>query len=182
MKKNGFIKGAVPLIWDDMKKLVCWLEADGERRFALLIALGCTTSYRISDLLTLRLKNVVDQEGVSVEEKKTGKSRCMSLAPETRKVIERAYMASAAPNINELFFTGNSAKGAFSIQYVNRKLKLIKARYPFRMKGQFSTHSLRKTFGKRYFDLANDKGRALIKLSKLLNRSSLEVTKEYISL
>lgn len=181
-KKIGFVKGATPLIWDDMKKLVKWLEADREYRFALLIALGCSTGFRISDLLTLRWTDLLDQSGVSIEEQKTGKIRYMPVAPQAQKMIENAYKASDSPNMNELVFTGKRAKGAFSIQYVNRKLKAIKAQYPFRMRGQFSTHSLRKTFGKRYFDLANDKGRALIKLSKLLNHSSPEVTREYIGL
>lgn len=165
-----------------MKKLVRWLEKDGEHRFALLIALGCTTGFRISDLLTLRWINLLDQEGVAVEEQKTGKERYISLAGETQKIIASAYQASVYPDIHELVFTGKRSKGAYSIQYVNRKLKAIKSTYPFRMRGQFSTHSLRKTFGKRYFDLANDKGRALIKLSKLLNHSSPEVTREYIGL
>lgn len=181
-RKNGFIKGATPMIWDDMKKLVRWLETDGEHRFALMIALGSTTGFRISDLLTLRWIDILDQEGLSIEEQKTGKQRYMPIATETQRIIANAYKASEYPEINELVFTGKRAKGAFSVQYVNRKLKIIKSTYPFRMKGQFSTHSLRKTFGKRYFDLANDKGRALIKLSKILNHSSPEVTREYIGL
>jgi len=182
VRKNGFIKGATPMIWDDMKKLVRWLEKDGDHRFALLIALGCTTGFRISDLLTLRWVDLLDQEGVSVEEQKTRKERYMPLAAETQRMIENVYKTLEYADINELVFTGKRAKGAFSIQYVNRKLKMIKSTYPFRMRGQFSTHSLRKTFGKRYFDLASDKGRALIKLSKLLNHSSPEVTREYIGL
>ena len=67
-------------------------------------------------------------------------------------------------------------------QMVNRQLKMIKTRYQVRIHN-FSTHSLRKTFGRRVVSMAGpDAEMALIKLSELLNHASPMVTRRYLGL
>ena len=65
---------------------------------------------------------------------------------------------------------------------VNRHFKALKVKYQIRIKN-FSTHSLRKTFGRRVVDMAGaDAERALIKLSEIFNHTSPMVTRRYLGL
>ena len=65
---------------------------------------------------------------------------------------------------------------------VNRHLKKIKTVYQLKAKN-VSTHSLRKTFGRRVVDMSGpDAEMALIKLSELFNHSSPSVTRRYLGL
>lgn len=65
---------------------------------------------------------------------------------------------------------------------VNRHLKGVKTVYQLKAKN-VSTHSLRKTFGRRVVDMAGpDAEMALIKLSELFNHSSPSVTRRYLGL
>lgn len=65
---------------------------------------------------------------------------------------------------------------------VNRHLKRIKTVYQVKVRN-ISTHSLRKTFGRRVVDMSGpDAVMALIKLSELFNHSSPMVTRRYLGL
>ena len=67
-------------------------------------------------------------------------------------------------------------------QMVNRHLKRVKTVYQVKIKN-FSTHSLRKTFGRRVVEMAGtDSEMTLIKLSELFNHSSSMVTRRYLGL
>ena len=65
---------------------------------------------------------------------------------------------------------------------VNRHFKTIKVKYQIKVRN-FSTHSLRKTFGRRVVDMAGAEAEmALIKLSELFNHSSPMITRRYLGL
>lgn len=65
---------------------------------------------------------------------------------------------------------------------VNRHLKRIKTVYQLKAKN-VSTHSLRKTFGRRVVDMTGaDAEMALIKLSEIFNHASPMVTRRYLGL
>ena len=69
-----------------------------------------------------------------------------------------------------------------SNQIVNRHFKSIKVRYQIKTRN-FSTHSLRKTFGRRVVDTAGpDAEMSLIKLSEIFNHASPLVTRRYLGL
>ena len=46
----------------------------------------------------------------------------------------------------------------------------------------FSTHSLRKTFGRKVFESSENAELALVKLMELFNHSSVTITKRYLGL
>ena len=76
----------------------------------------------------------------------------------------------------------NRFGSVLTVQMVNRHFKLIKVKYQVKVKN-FSTHSLRKTFGRRVVDMAGaDAEMALIKLSELYNHSSPQITRRYLGL
>ena len=65
------------LIWSDAMNLIRKLAKDENYKISLLIALGCFTGLRISDILSLRWKHILNTDELTVIEKKTGKkTRC----------------------------------------------------------------------------------------------------------
>jgi integrase len=114
-------------------------------------------------------------------EQKTGKKRTIRINSEFQKHVRDCYNALGIEDISEKCFL--SRKGTvFSIQRINTRLKEIKARYSVKI-DHISTHSLRKTFGRKVVDLAGENSEmALIKLSELFNHSGPQVTRRYLGL
>ena len=76
----------------------------------------------------------------------------------------------------------STKKMVFSTQRINVLLKEMKERYHLKI-DNFSTHTLRKTFGRKVVEMAGENAEvALIKLMELFNHSSLAITKRYLGL
>lgn len=167
--------------WDVAMNLIRRLYRDGQFRMSLLIGCGCMFGLRYSDLSRLTWYNLLSDDKLIVYEQKTGKRREIRINKAFQRHINDCYKALAIVDPQELCFVGKS-KTALSIQAVNRNFKVIKERYLLRI-NNFSTHSLRKTFGRRVVDMAGaDAEMALIKLSELFNHASPMVTRRYLGL
>lgn len=69
----------------------------------------------------------------------------------------------------------------YSVQWINHVLKELKDHYNLKIR-HFSTHSLRKTFGRKVFESSDNAELALVKLMELFNHSSVSITKRYLGL
>ena len=70
----------------------------------------------------------------------------------------------------------------YTTQSINRILKKVKREYDVKAE-HFSTHSLRKSFGREIVENAGKNAEfALIKLSELFNHSNTMVTRRYLGL
>lgn len=165
------------LEWDSLQQLIYKLERDNEHRFALLLALGSYTGLRISDLLRLRWDDVLDKEYLSLKEKKTGKDRRIDLNPQLIETVNRLYKNEPK---EQLIFVNRYLDGAISTQYINRRLKDIFDFY--NIKGQYSSHFMRKSLGRRVWNQNNHSEKSLIMLSKLFNHASISTTKIYLGI
>ena len=169
------------LQWDEAMNLIRKLAKDGNYKMSLLIALGCFTGLRISDILALRWKQILHVSEFTITEKKTGKQRTLRLNPQLQRHIAECYeqinpIGTSAPILV-------SQKGTiFTIQRINVMLKDVKKKYRLRV-GNFSCHSLRKTFGRQVYTMSGDNAElALVKLMELFNHSSIAITKRYLGL
>lgn len=63
------------LQWSEAMNLIRKLAKDGNYRISLLISLGCFTGLRISDILALHWKQILNTSEFTVIEKKTDKVR-----------------------------------------------------------------------------------------------------------
>lgn len=71
----------------------------------------------------------------------------------------------------------------YSIQRINILLKEIKTGHGLKSVKNFSTHSLRKTFGRHIYENASTNGElALVMLSELFNHSNIAITKRYLGI
>ena len=167
--------------WDTMLTLVRRLYKDGDYRMSLLIGCGSFFGLRISDLLSLDWNMLLEGDSFILTEKKTGKRRIIKINSDFRKHILDCYNALQITDMNEKCFLSKK-NVVFSIQRVNVRLKEIKSKYNLKIE-HFSTHSLRKTFGRRVVASAGENSEmALIKLSELFNHSTPQITRRYLGL
>lgn len=171
------------LDWNEMLGLVTRLKQDGHYRDCLLIATGSYLGLRASDLLNLKWKDVDNKLEVEITERKTGKVRRITINQFLRKLIKelRSIHVSEGRYHPDDFLFANRWGGKISIQYINRRLHDIFDKYGVKAKNP-STHTLRKTFGKRVWDMDGRSERALIYLTQIFNHSSVQITRRYIGI
>ncbi len=169
------------LVWSDAMNLIRKLAKDGNYNISLLIALGCFTGLRISDILSLRWKQILNTSEFTITEKKTGKQRTIRLNLQLQQHIRDCYRHIKPIGINAPILV--SQKGTvYSIQRINIILKELKKKYKLHI-GNFSCHSLRKTFGRQVYNMNSENSElALVKLMELFNHSSVAITKRYLGL
>lgn len=167
--------------WDEMTNLVRRLAKDGNYKASLLIAIGSFWGIRISDILALRWNQILNVDEFTILEKKTGKSRTIRINPQLKRHISECYENIKPISINSPILV--SQKGTvFSVQRINVMLKDIKKKYKVNVT-HFSTHSLRKCFGRAVYNQNSDNAEmALVKLMELFNHSSIAITKRYLGL
>ncbi len=98
----------------------------------------------------------------TITEKKTGKQRTIRLNPQLRQHIKDCYEHIKPLGINSPILT--SQKGTvFTVQRINVILKEVKKKYRLHI-GNFSCHSLRKTFGRQVYNMNSENSElALVK-------------------
>lgn len=169
------------LEWDSNILLISKLYQEQNYKFSLLIALGSFFGIRISDLLNLKWSDIQNADTLSIIEKKTKKQRTIKINDQLKKHIQSCYKEIKPQSINDFIFT--SKKGSvYSVQRINSVFKEIKVRYNLKIKN-FSTHSMRKTFGRQVYNNAGSNAElALVKLSELFNHSDVRTTRKYLGL
>ena len=169
------------LEWSEAMNLIRKLAKDKNYKISLLIAIGCFTGLRISDILALRWEQILSTEEFTIVEKKTGKKRVLRLNPQLQQHIRECYEQIQPIGIKAPILV--SQKGTvFTIQRINVILKEIKRKYRLKIKN-FSCHSLRKTFGRQVYNMNSENSElALVKLMELFNHSSVSITKRYLGL
>ena len=169
------------LSWDEMLNLVRKLFNDGKFSMSLLICLGSFWGLRISDLLMLQWEQILNQEQITIIEKKTKKVRVIPINGNLQKYITECYQKIKPLTIKEHVF--RSQKGCpYSVQRVNVIFKEIKAKYNLNVEN-FSTHSNRKTFGRQVLKVSGEnKEMGMLKLMHLFNHSNMNITKRYLNL
>ena len=169
------------LIWSDAMNLIRKLAKDENYKISLLIALGCFTGLRISDILALRWKQLLGTDEFTIIEIKTGKQRTIRINSQLQQHIAECYEHINPVGINAPILI--SQKGTvFTIQRINIILKEVKKRYKLKVKN-FSCHSLRKTFGRQVYNMNNDNADIHFEtLMELFNHSSVAITKRYLGL
>lgn len=167
--------------WDSMLSVVRRLYRDKEYRMSLLIGCGSFFGLRISDILSLTWDMLLESETFIVVEHKTGKRREIRINSNFQRHIADCYKALGVTDKSEKCFLSRKHT-VYSTQRINKKLKEIKTKYGLKIE-HFSTHSLRKTFGRKVVDAAGENAEfALIKLSELFNHSDVKTTRRYLGL
>lgn len=167
--------------WDVMLSLIRKLYRDGNYRLSLLIGCGCFFGLRISDILTLTWSMLLDDDKFTLNEKKTNKRRVVKINADFQQHIKQCHDALSIKNDGEKCFLSQK-KVVYSTQRINVLFKEIKKKYNLKIE-HFSTHTMRKTFGRKVFESAGENANmALMRLSELFNHSNVSVTKIYLGI
>ena len=167
--------------WDVAMNLIRRLFKDGNYTMSLLIGCGCFFGLRFSDLSQLRWEQLLNVDSFAIHERKTGKRREIRINKGFQQHVRDCHDAMGIKDDSGPCFLSRFGS-VLTIQMVNRHFKTIKVKYQIKVRN-FSTHSLRKTFGRRVVDMAGaDAEMALIKLSELYNHASPMITRRYLGL
>lgn len=176
------------LDWNEAMRLIKGLCEDEKYRDAMLVGCGCYLGLRISDLLRLTWSDLLTDSQMILEERKTGKHRSFRINPALRALASDCYdqMCPGEPLSRLVFQSWAREEGnPISRQRAGQILHEIKEDYSVRTARVFSTHSLRKTFGRRVWLQECKRGRgeqALLLLSDVFGHSSIQITKRYLGI
>ncbi len=169
--------------WNQMNGLLYCLKEDKKWLPYLFIGTGCYLGLRAGDILKLRWCDIADTDELHIIEQKTGKQRCLTINPTLKEIftaVEKELKRQKQFNDDAYLFC-NRHGGSLTIQYINRVLKQVFKFYNVKVQNP-STHTFRKTFGKRVWDMDDRSERSLIYLSQIFNHSSLNVTRRYVGI
>lgn len=151
----------------------------GEVSWELLLSVGFSTSLRISDIKRMRVRDIVGTERVQIKAKKTGKVTNIYVNREARKRIERLLRGRSG---DELVFVSREKDPD------NKEDRPITRQRAYQIINQIARqagiddrigcHTLRKTFGYRYYKATGD----VVSLQKILCHSSSRETLLYIGI
>jgi integrase len=149
---------------------------------SLLLNLGCDLMLRASDLLKLKVTDVMNESGtpkteVKVKQKKTGKTTLsIPLSPNSTKVIKEFL---SERQLTDFIFTGQMShftrKPISTQQYAKIVKKWMKS-LGFEDVSQYSTHSIRKSKP----TLIYNKTKNIDAVRRLLGQSSVTATSAYL--
>ena len=130
------------------RSVLTYLKGVGNSRNTLLWALGISTGLRISDLLPLKVQDLLDADGdtrdsIQVREKKTSKTRIVPLL----KVAKEAFQAHRQREnlaLDNFLFTSRKGDTPITREQARRLVKQWCLNC--NLTGTFGTHTLRKTF------------------------------------
>lgn len=169
--------------WQTLLELAENLYKEREFRDHLLLILGCHFGLRISDLLSIKWDQVIDKEDIIITESKTGKQRKITF---NERVKEAVLLCSEELKNKNGHWSGeyvfaNRWGGQLSVSFINKRLKVILSKYNIKVDNA-SSHLLRKSFGRRLWEVENESEKALIFLSEIFNHSNISITRRYLGI
>ena len=182
MSKKGQNTTTTYIEWNDFISIITRLEKDENYKFCLLISIGVFTGLRISDLLSLRYSDILKSDTFSIRENKTQKQRSIKINKDLKEIVNRIIQKTKVKNLNELIFVNKYGTKAIDKSYVNVKLKEIMKIYRIKLDGNVSTHTFRKTLGRRVMEVNNYSNESLVLLMDLFGHSSMSITKRYLGI
>jgi integrase len=175
-----------PIEWKEAMLFLSKLNDDGFLRERLFFALGFYTGLRISDFRGLQWCDIIMLDGsvkqtIALNEQKTGKHRQIELNEKLRLIILQTYKGES---IMDFLFVSKRH------QFSNKPLTTAGCNYliekMFKKYGlkaaNYSSHTLRKTFGRRVWECQGKTDEALICLSQIFSHPNTGITRRYIGI
>jgi integrase len=175
--KKGSSITVDPIRADKNIKKVKRLLKDNTRDL-LLFTMGINNGLRISDLLKLKVGDVRDikpGQTLKVKETKTGKMNILMINKSVHKVLKQ-YLEEVKPSDGDyLFQSRNGDNKPLTRETVNKMIK----EWTKSLKGNYGTHTLRKTFG---YIQRTKYGVSFEVLCKRFGHSSPAITMRYLGI
>ena len=139
--------------------------------YGAYIIIAINTGLRSGDILKLTY-NDLRADKLTIIEGKTKKNKTIAINENIKELLNKYGKGkTGSPFITQ-------KKGVLSVQHLNVQLKKL-----IKEKGlKISSHSMRKTFGRRVYFQNNESEKALMYLMDLFNHSSMSITKKYLGI
>lgn len=165
-----------------LSNMCLYLKQDNDRNYIMFL-IGIYTGIRISDILKLRVKDVIDlsskkdkrkvKKQIVLREQKTSKQKIIKINPILREPLE-AYVQD-----KELYeYLIKSRQGFNKPISRKRAYEILKDLGEMFNIYNLGCHSMRKTFGYHYYKQTKD----IALLQKIFNHSSPAITLAYIGI
>ncbi len=174
-KKGAQIKVEPIKSLKDIKVIKKLLKENRPRDYCLFV-LGINTNLRASDLLRLTVEHVRSLqvgEDLVLKEQKTGKERRVTLNESAAEAIQHHLSHSELSDVDYLF--KSQRRKALTVPSVNRIVKAWCKE--INLKGNYGSHSLRKTFGYHQRVQLNT---SVAELMVMFNHSTQRQTLDYL--
>lgn len=181
MAKKSQLTTSDHLDYEEYKRFLDCLHADGKYKWEMYARVSFCTACRVSDVIQFRWKDILNVNSVSVVEKKTKKARLIPFNPSVQQKFRELYELCGRPDMKDFILPSFDPEKPVTIQYINQRLKAFKAKYNLDI-DHFSTHTFRKTFGRYVYESQNKSAESLLLLNKILNHTSIQTTKTYIGI
>lgn len=157
-----------------LEEVKIYLRNQSERNYMLFL-LGINTGLRISDILSLKKKDVYGLDHIVLREKKTKKRKWLQITPKLQREIKKYCRHLDLKDDDYLFPSrqGNNQSICRSTAY--KLLREATEHYGIKHVG---THTLRKTFGYHFYQKTKD----VAILQQIFNHSSPAITLRYIGI
>lgn len=172
-KREDYMK-IVKAILEDEKiiEIEEYLKSKNERDYILFLC-GITLGLRIGDILRLKVGDILNKDIIYITERKTRKSKEIAIS---RKLKSELKKYCKGKEVTEYLI--KSREGENKPIGRDRAYRIIKSAAAEFGLERIGTHSLRKSFGRKYYEKYGD----IEGLRKFFNHSNAEVTRRYIGL
>lgn len=169
----------------DKKKILAIkrnLKEEKNPRNYLLFVMGCNVALRISDLLSLQVKDVINSKGdiktyLHIKEKKTGRQAKIYINDTVKGALN--YYLDKLKGIDPDSFLFKSERSNKRLDRVRAWGLIQEWTKEVGLEGErYGTHTLRKTWGYQ----ARKQGLSIEQISEKLGHKSVTVTRRYIGI
>ena len=160
-------------------RLIKKLLADRPRDLAIF-TLGINTNLRAGDILRItvdQVRHLQPGEHFSIREQKTGKTRDVTVNKNVHEAVQELLKTMPDTGGGEFLFQSRKGRQALCVSYLN---SLVKAWCrEVNLKGNFGSHTLRKTFGYIHRTVFNTD---IPTLMQMFNHASQRQTLTYLGI
>ena len=156
----------------DIKNICDWFYSKGWDKYAVLFYFGVSSGLRISDIIGLKVKEVVGTTRIQMREQKTGKIKEFPL---NKKLIALFTDFCSGAEEEDFVFQGRQGRQLDRSQVYRRINEACQA---LNIDANVGTHTMRKTFGYHFYRQFKD----ITMLQEIFNHTAPDVTKRYIGI
>lgn len=144
----------------------------------VIAEVGFLTGLRISDILPLKVNDVLGHTHITIREEKTGKHKRFLVSDKLKNIVQE-YVEAKELQPEDYLFPSRKATGKYP--YVRREqifVSMNDVAKAIGIKDAIGTHTLRKTFGYHHYQQFKD----VAVLQEIFNHSAPSITLKYIGI
>lgn len=157
---------------EKIKDIENYLKQRNTRDYILFL-IGLHTGLRIGDILNLRVGDIYNKSNIYIKEQKTGKSKEIEISNKLKRELKKFCKGRSLEE-----YLIKSRQGFNNPIGRHRAYQIIKEAAEIHGLKNIGCHSIRKSFGRKYYDKHGD----IEELRKYFNHSSSGITLRYIGL